>query len=104
MSWIHPLRHNRKVRRDLNKYLTNVPKPKQLLTWADQQRSFGGPVLIVWARDDKLMPPTHAERLAEHFENTQLVWLDDSRTLIPIDQPRALTDHLSAFLDGVLSM
>ena len=23
----------------------------------DQQRSFGGPVLIVWARHDKLMPP-----------------------------------------------
>ena len=30
-SWLHPLRHNRKVRRDLNKYLRNVPKPKQLL-------------------------------------------------------------------------
>ena len=28
-SWIHPLRHNPKVRRDLNKYLRNVPKPKQ---------------------------------------------------------------------------
>ena len=47
MSWIHPLRHNRKVRRDLNKYLRNVTKPKQLLEWADQQRTFAGPVLIV---------------------------------------------------------
>ena len=83
MSWVHPLRHNREVRRDLNKYLRNVPKPKLLLEWADQQRSFGGPVLIVWARDDKLMPPAHAERLAEHFQNTQLVWVDDSRTQNP---------------------
>ena len=33
----------------------------------------------------------HAERLAEHFENTQMLWIDDSRTLIPIDQPRVLT-------------
>ena len=97
-SWIHPLRHNPKVRRDLTKYLRNVPKPKQLLEWADQQRTFAGPVLIVWARDDKLMPPTHAERLAEHLQDTQLVWIDDSRTLIPIDQPEILTEHLRNFL------
>ncbi len=28
-----------------------------------------GPVLIVWARDEKLMPPEHAVRLAKHFDN-----------------------------------
>ena len=98
MSWIHPARHIRKVRRDLNKYLRNVPTKKLLLKWADQQRSFRGPVLIIWAREDKLMPPAHAERLVKHFEHSQLVWVDDSRTLIPIDQPQILTDHLCAFL------
>ncbi|MXW59659.1 MAG: alpha/beta hydrolase [Acidimicrobiia bacterium] len=98
MSWIHPLRHNRNVRRDLDKYLRNVPKKSQLLEWAEQQRSFQGRVLIVWARDDKLMPPAHAERLANHFENSELLWIDDSRTLIPIDQPEVLTSHLRAFI------
>ena len=98
MDWIYPARHNRKVRRDLNKYLRNVPKKRMLLEWADQQRSFRGPVLIVWAREDKLMPPAHAHRLAEHFENSQLVWVDDSLTLIPIDQPEVLTNHLRTFL------
>ncbi|MXV89801.1 MAG: alpha/beta hydrolase [Acidimicrobiia bacterium] len=97
-TWIGPLRHNPKVRRDLTKYLRTVAKPDQLLAWADQQRSFAGPVLIIWARDDKLMPPTHAERLASHFGNTQLAWIDDSYTLIPIDQPQALTEHLHTFL------
>ena len=92
-SWIGPLPHNPKVRRDLNKYLRNVPKPQQLLAWADQQRTFAGPVLIIWARADKLMPPTHTKRLAQHFQNTQLVWIDDTRTLIPIDQPQILTDQ-----------
>ena len=75
-------------------YLRNVPKPQQLLEWADHQRTFAGPVLVVWARHDKLMPPAHAERLAQHFQNTQLVRIDDSGTLIPIDQPKILTDHL----------
>ena len=44
------------------------------------------------------MPLTHAERLAEHFANSKLVWVDDSRTLIPIDQPDILTDHIRTFL------
>lgn len=100
MSWIHPALHNRAVRRDLARYLRNVPKKKQLREWADKQRSFPGPVLIVWAREDKLMPPRHAERLAEHFENAQLVWVDDSRTLIPLDRPDVLTNRLHAFLSA----
>ena len=44
------------------------------------------------------MPPTHAEGLAAHFQNTQLEWIDDTRTLIPIDQPEILKDHLRTFL------
>ena len=103
MSWIHHARHNRKVRRDLGKYLRAVPKKKLLLEWADQQCSFRGPVLIVWAREDKLMPLDHAERLAKHFENSQLVWVDDSRTLVPIDQPKILTNHLRTFLAAHIS-
>ena len=98
LSWIHHARHNRKVRRDLTKYLRAVPKRQQLRKWAQQQRSFLGPVLIVWAREDKLMPPAHAERLAEHFENSRLVWVENSRTLIPIDQPRILAEHIRTFL------
>ena len=31
-SWIGPLRHSSKVRRDLTKYLRNVPKSEQLLS------------------------------------------------------------------------
>ena len=98
LNWIEPLRHDGEVRRDLDKYLRSVPKKKQLLQWAEQQRAFVGPVLVVWAREDKLMPPEHADRLAEHFENTELVWVDDSRTLIPIDQPEELAAHLDVFL------
>ncbi len=79
MSWIHPLRHDRSIRRDLDKCLRNVPKKRPLLEWADQQRSFDGPVLVVWARDDKLMSAAHAERLAQHFDNSQLVWIDHIR-------------------------
>lgn len=46
-NWIHPLRQDPKVGRDLTKYLTDVSKPQQLLAWTDQQRTFAGPVLII---------------------------------------------------------
>ena len=65
---------------------------------AKRQRAFAGRVLIVWAREDRLMPPEHAERLADWFENTELVWVDDSATLIPIDQPEVLATHLERFI------
>ena len=93
------MRLDREVRRDLDKYLRRVPKRTQLLEWAEQQRAFKGHVLVVWAREDKLMPPGHAERLADCFENTDLVWVDGSATLIPIDQPAVLAAHLEAFLE-----
>ena len=99
LSWLEPLRRDSRIRRDLEKYLRSVPKKRQLLDWADQQRAFNGQVLVVWAREDKLMPAKHAVRLADHFEHAELVWVDDSRTLIPIDQPEVLTGHLKRFLD-----
>ena len=99
LSWTEPLRRDRKVRRDLEKYLRRVPKRTQLLEWAEQQCAFKGHVLVVWAREDRLMPPEHAERLADCFEYTEFVWVDDSSTLIPIDQPETLTAHLERFLE-----
>ena len=98
-SWIEPALGDQAVRRDLAKYLRRVPSREQLLMWADEQRSFRGNVLVVWAGDDRLMPPAHATRLATHFENARLVWIDDSRTLIPVDQPDVLARHLRDFLE-----
>ncbi len=69
MSLIEPLRHNPRVRRDLDKYLRSVPGKAQLLKWAEQQRAFDDPVLIVWARRElltyrpDLKPGSHSVRL-----------------------------------------
>lgn len=98
MSWIQPALSYSRVRRDLSNYLRRVPKKKLLVEWAERQRSFRGPVLVIWAREDKLMPISHAMRLAKHFENSSLLWVDHSGTLIPLDQPKILTDHLRKFV------
>lgn len=38
-------------------------------------------------------------RREDSFENTEFVWVDDSRTLIPVDQPEVFTAHLERFLE-----
>ena len=100
MAWLDPALRSRSVRRDLAKYLRSVPNKKELLAWAERQRSFRGQVLVIWAREDRLMPPEHARRLAAHFRRTRLIWVDDSRTLIPVDQPATLADHIESFGRG----
>ena len=94
-SWIGPLRHNPKVRRDLPPQRAQTPAAARLGRPAAHLRR-PGPHHLGTRR--RVHAPTHAERLADHFGNTQLVWIDDSRILIPIDQPETLTDHLHAFL------
>lgn len=96
--WLEPALNQRAIRRDLRKYVTSDLDRATLLEWAERQRAFAGPVLVVWAAEDRVMPPEHGRRLAALFPNGRLVEIPDSYTLIPEDQPAALTAHLRAFL------
>jgi pimeloyl-ACP methyl ester carboxylesterase len=54
-------------------------------------------VLVVWASQDRVMPPDHGRRLAEAFPAGRLVQVDDSYTLIPLDQPARLAQAIRDF-------
>jgi pimeloyl-ACP methyl ester carboxylesterase len=96
-EWLRPLT-NREIRRDYKKYVSDTKRGKRdLLAATDALRSFDRPVLVVWASEDRLMPPAHGRRLAEIFPNSRLVEIADSYTLIPEDQPIQLAAELSAF-------
>jgi pimeloyl-ACP methyl ester carboxylesterase len=97
-AWFRPTQTDAGIRRDLASYALSVPDKATLLRWAGQMRSFKGPVLVVWAVQDRLMPRDHGRRLAELFPNARLVEIDDSYTLIPEDQPERLTAALREFL------
>jgi pimeloyl-ACP methyl ester carboxylesterase len=43
------------------------------------------------------MPPEHGRRLAELLPDARLAVVDDSYTLVPLDQPVALADLLRDF-------
>jgi len=88
-AWLHPLQTDRAIRRDVEAYVRHLDR-RVLLEAADRLRGFDRPALVAWAADDKLMPVEHGRRLAALLPQGRFVLVPDSRTLIPLDQPRAL--------------
>lgn len=97
-AWFRPVLTRREIRRDLRKYVGSVPPKDVLLEWAQRQSAFEGPVLVVWASEDRVMRHEHGRRLAWLFPRGRLVEIPDSYTLISEDQPANLTAHLREFL------
>lgn len=97
-DWFRPSQDQPEIRRDLLKYAFSVPSKAKLLEWSEQMATFDRPVLVAWAKEDKLMPIEHGRRLAKLFPDARLVEIEDSYTLIPEDQPDVLAAHLRDFV------
>ena len=98
-EWLRPLRR-REIRRDVRKYARDTRRGRRdLLAATDALPSFDRPVLVVWASEDRVMPPEHGRRLAELFPDSRLVEVEDSLTLVPEDQPVVLASQLRQFIN-----
>ncbi|MFC9435045.1 alpha/beta fold hydrolase [Nocardia sp. NPDC057030] len=84
------------VRRDLRLFLKNAHR-RYTLAAATRFASVAVPVLVVWAREDKVFPMSYAERLISDLPNATLKVIDDSYTFIPEDQPELLTESILEF-------
>lgn len=96
-SWFRPADTHPEIRRDLRRYGRSVPSRRTLLDLAERMRSFDKPVLVAWALEDKLMPAAHGPALAGLFPDARLVEIEDSRTLVPKDQPELLARTIGEF-------
>ncbi len=97
-GWLRPILTSAPIRRDAVRMLRAALTDKQLLVEAvDGLPGFDRPALIVWAVDDRVMPPEHGQRLATLFPHGRLVEVEDSYTLIPLDQPSRLAAIIAAF-------
>ena len=96
-DWFGPFIQDREVRRELRSYCQSVPLDSGR-NWSAALARFDKPALVVWAPEDQLMPPQHGRRLAELLPQGQLVEIEDSYTVIPLDQPRQLVDAIRAFI------
>jgi pimeloyl-ACP methyl ester carboxylesterase len=97
-GWFLSLQTRGESRRDLRKYALSIPPKEVLLEWSERLRSFGRPTLVVWAKEDRVMPREHGRRLAELFPQGRLVEISDSYTLIPEDQPGRLAHAIREFV------
>jgi pimeloyl-ACP methyl ester carboxylesterase len=89
--WMQPLLHRPEIRRDTVRVLRAIAADRGLLVdVAERLPAFDRPTLIVWAGEDRVMPPEHGRRLAALLPQGRLVEVDDSDTLIPLDRPEAL--------------
>ena len=58
---------------------------------------FTRPALVVWASEDRVMPPEHGRRLAGLLPHAELAEIADSYTLMPLDQPARLAQLIRDF-------
>jgi pimeloyl-ACP methyl ester carboxylesterase len=103
--WFRPSQTTRAVRRDLGKYVRSARQGRRDLRAASERLAdFGRPTLVVWAAEDRVMPPEHGRRLAELLPAARLVEIADSYTLIPVDQPIALAHTMREFLEDTAAV
>ncbi len=85
-AWFRPVQTQRAIRRDLAKYAGGARK-HHMLQVMERLGSYQGPALVIWAKEDRVMPREHGRRMAQLLHNARLVEVADSYTLIPLDQP-----------------
>jgi pimeloyl-ACP methyl ester carboxylesterase len=100
-GWIRPVLHQPEIRRDAVRALRATrAHPRVLTDAAAALATVDYPALVVWAGDDRVMPPEHGRRLAEAYRNAHLVEVADSYTLIPLDQPARFAQLVREFTHG----
>lgn len=96
--WMQPVLTQPEIRSDAVRMLREAFADTHLmLEAAESLPSFDRPALVVWASGDRVMPPAHGRRLVELLPRGRLVEIDDSYTLIPLDQPARLAHVIRDF-------
>ncbi|HEY2259971.1 MAG TPA: alpha/beta hydrolase [Solirubrobacteraceae bacterium] len=95
---LRPVLEQPEIRRDTVQVLRAIGAQRDLmLEAAEALPGFDRPALVVWAGEDRVMPPEHGQRLADLLPQGRLVEILDSDTLIPLDQPRQLAEAIREF-------
>ena len=98
--WTEPVRRQPGIRRDAVRVLraASADGRRLLEQTALRLAEFDRPALVVWASEDRVMPPGHGRRLAELLPQGRLVEVADGYTLLPLDQPHQLAGLIGEFV------
>src|SRR5262245_36401893 len=98
-GWLRPILTRPEIRRDTVRLLRAVFADRTVLERAAPRlATFDRPALVVWAAEDRVMPPEHGRSLAQALPQSELVEIADSYTLIPLDQPDELGAAIARFV------
>jgi pimeloyl-ACP methyl ester carboxylesterase len=68
--------------------------------WLARAGEYPGPVLVVWGRQDGIIPAAHVKELQRAYPNAELRVIEDAGHLVMEEQPDAFAAALLPFLDG----
>jgi pimeloyl-ACP methyl ester carboxylesterase len=95
-SYLRPSLRSAAVRADLRRMLRAVHK-RYTLAAAERFAEVDIPVLLAWAREDRVFRPAFAERLAGDLPRAELRWIDDSYVFVSEDRPELLAEMIVEF-------
>jgi pimeloyl-ACP methyl ester carboxylesterase len=95
-SYLRPSIENAQVRQNAIDLIKDI-SPRHTLKAAEKLPGYGKPVLIAWAKEDRIFPVRDAERLSETFPNARLELIEDSYTFVSEDQPEKLARLIASF-------
>jgi pimeloyl-ACP methyl ester carboxylesterase len=96
-----PLLHLPAVRRNVTRFLQAV-SARDTLAVSRTFATFPHPVLLVWGLDDPFFSIRLARRLQRAFPQATLVQLPHARAFVPVDQPEALAQQITEFVDAAI--
>ncbi|UGT55542.1 alpha/beta fold hydrolase [Nocardia asteroides] len=97
-GFLLPSRHSSAIRADLAHFVSRGVSNEFTLAAAREFPSVTTPVLIAWAREDRLVPAEYAERLATDLPHATLAFIDDSFMLVQEDRPDVLSEMIIEFV------
>jgi pimeloyl-ACP methyl ester carboxylesterase len=95
--WIRPVLTSPEIRRDTVRMLRAIDG-RAVAEATAALASFHRPALVIWAAEDRVMPPEHGRRIADLLPDSRLVEVTDSYTLVPLDQPAELAAAVRKFV------
>jgi len=75
-------------------------RPRLRETWLARAGEYAGPVLVVWGREDGIIPPSHVTALRQAYPNAKLEVIEDAGHLVMPEQPDVFAAVLLSFLDA----
>jgi pimeloyl-ACP methyl ester carboxylesterase len=76
-------------------------RPQLLVDAAQAIPGYDQPVLLVWGDACDFFPLADAQRLASDFPRATLVSVEGAKTWVPIDNPGAVSDAITAFVPAL---